>query len=270
MFEPRLALASLSGESDAAWALAGADHAGAALLGGIALDEPSREAARALVARDRREFLPTDPLAFLDRQLSRVAAAGDATNMDDAADSVGHDGTASPSIRPGINIRSTTVEPIGAAAAICADHGAICELNAHCRQPELRAVGCGETLLADPDRLATFVARAVSEGPDVSVKVRAELPDVDLVAVAETIADAGATAIHIDAMDSPAVVGRVAAATDLFVIANNGVRDRASVAQYLDRGADAVSVGRPSREPDGPVLRRVARALAARRAEVSP
>jgi hypothetical protein len=53
MFEPRVALASLSGEADAAWATQAAEHAGAAFLGGIALDEPTREAARLLVERDR-------------------------------------------------------------------------------------------------------------------------------------------------------------------------------------------------------------------------
>lgn len=251
MFEPRLAVASLSGEADAAWALAAADHAGAAFLGGIALDEPAREAARRLVARDRAEFLPPDPLAFIDEQLAAVADA-DAT------------------IRPGINVRTTTVGPIREAAAICADHDAIIEINAHCRQDELCAVGCGESLLADTDRLAEYVAVAAETAPAVSVKVRAEVEGVDLVAVAKRIEAAGADAIHIDAMDSEAVVGDVAAATDLFVIANNEVRDAASVREYLGYGADAVSVGRPSRDPEGAVISRVADAVAEAEPEVPP
>ncbi|TQQ82953.1 dihydropyrimidine dehydrogenase [Halonotius terrestris] len=252
MFEPRLALASLSGEADADWALAAADHAGAAFLGGIALDDPSREAARKLVARDREEFLPPDPLAFIDNQLSRVATDTEAE------------------IRPGINIRSTTAEPIREAAAICADYEAIVEINAHCRQDELCAVGCGESLLADSNRLAEYVTVAAEEGATVSVKVRAEVDGVDLVAVGERIEAAGADAIHIDAMDSEAVVSDFADATDLFVIANNEVRDADSVREYFGYGADAVSVGRPSREPDGPVLRRVADAVAAHTTEPNP
>jgi len=251
VFEPRLALASLSGEADADWARAAADHAGAAFLGGIALDEPARDAAEKLLARDRKEFLPADPLAFVDDQLTAVAAA-------DA------------SIRPGINIRSTTVEPVRQAAAICADHDAILEINAHCRQPELRAVGCGETLLADTDRLAEFVTVAAETAPAVSVKVRAEVDGVDLVAVAERIETTGADAIHVDAMDSEAIIGRVANATDLFVIANNEVRDAESVREYVEFGADAVSVGRPSREPDGAVMRRVAAAVADHPLEPTP
>lgn len=240
-FEPRLALASLSGEADAEWAADAADLAGAAFLGGIALDDPSREAARELVDRDRREFLPDDPLAFISEQLAA---------LDDVP------------IQPGVNVRSTTVGPIREAAAICADHGAILEINAHCRQPELREIGCGETLLADSDRLTKYVEAAAAEGPAVSLKVRAEVPGVDLPTVARRSEDAGADAIHVDAMDSEAVIRDVAAATDLFVIANNEVRDRESVQEYLGYGANAVSVGRPSREPTGPVLRRVAAAVA--------
>jgi tRNA-dihydrouridine synthase len=45
------------------------------------------------------------------------------------------------------------------------------------------------------------------------------------------------------------------AATDCAVVANNGVRDRETVGEYLGFGADAVSVGRPSDDPA--VLERV-------------
>jgi tRNA-dihydrouridine synthase len=55
------------------------------------------------------------------------------------------------------------------------------------------------------------------------------------------------------------VVGRVADATGLFVVANNGVRDQPIVREYLAAGADAVSVGRPSDDPV--VLSRVCAAV---------
>ncbi|RLM57302.1 dihydropyrimidine dehydrogenase [Halobellus sp. Atlit-31R] len=240
MFAPRVALASLSGAADAAWARAGSDHAGAAFLGGVALDEATREAARELVARDREEFLPSDPLGFLERQLDA---------LEDAP------------IRPGVNVRSATPDPVADAAEICADRDAIIELNAHCRQPEMRAVGCGEALLRDTDRLCEYVGVASDAGAAVSVKVRAEVPGVDLAATARALAAAGADAVHVDAMDSEPVVGDVAdAAPELFVIANNEVRDRASAREYLRYGADAVSLGRPS--TDGRVRRCVRRAVA--------
>lgn len=239
MFTPRLALASLSGEADAEWAEFGAEWAGAAFLGGICLDEPTRAAAREMVAdRDRTEFLPEEPITFIDRQLSALA------DVD---------------IRPGINVRSTTTEPVREAAAVAADHDAILELNAHCRQDELCAAGCGETLLRNPDRLEPLVAAADDAGAAVSVKVRTELDGVDLVSVGRRVEAAGADAIHIDAMDSEAVVADVADETGLFVIANNGVRDRETVREYLEYGADAVSVGRPSDDPA--VLSRVNEAV---------
>ncbi|SDZ77881.1 TIM-barrel protein, putative [Haloplanus vescus] len=233
-----LALASLSGESDAEWARAGAAHADLAFLGGVAVDDASREAARQLVARGREEFLPEDPIAFVDRQL---------TALDDAP------------IRAGVNVRSATLDPIRAVAARCAAHDAVIEINAHCRQDELCAVGCGERLLRDTDRLADYVAAASETGATVSVKVRAEVAGVDLPATARRLDDAGADIVHVDAMDSEPRVADVAAVTDAAVLANNGVRDRATAWEYLAYGADGVSVGRPSDDPA--VLQRVARAV---------
>jgi TIM-barrel protein len=240
MFEPRVALASLSGEADADWARAVVDYVGAAFLGGIALDAASRAAATEMVAdRDREEFLPADPIAFVDDELAALADAP---------------------LRPAFNVRSATVDPLREAASVCAHHDAVVEINAHCRQRELRAAGCGETLLADPDRLSRFVAAAADAGATVSVKVRAEVADASLPAVATRIDEAGADAIHVDAMDSEAVIADVVDAADLFVIANNGVRGRETTREYLAHGADAVSVGRASDRPA--VLSRVRAATA--------
>lgn len=236
---PRLALASLSGEADARWAGDGSLWADLAMLGGIALDRESRNAARELVARDRSEFLPPDPLVFIDVQLAALADTP---------------------IRAGMNVRSTTVEPVRAAARLCAAHDAVVEINAHCRQEELCRVGCGETLLRDTDRLCEYVSAAAATGADVSVKVRAEVDGVDLAETARRVEGAGAAMFHVDAMDTEEVIADVADATpDLVLVANNGVRDRETVSEYLDYGADAVSVGRPSTDPR--VLQRVREAV---------
>jgi len=227
-FRPRVALASLSGRSNAAWARDGAPFAGAALLGGIAVDEPTRAAARELVERDREEFLPPDPVAFVEQQF---VALGDVP------------------IRPGINVRTTTLDPLRSVADVCRRHGAILEINAHCRQDEICAAGAGQSLLADTDRLCEQVRAASRRSATVSVKVRTEVDGVDLPAVASAVGEAGASIVHVDAMDSEPMVGEVAAATDAAVVANNGVRDRETVHEYLSHGADAVSVGRPSDDP---------------------
>ena len=239
MFEPRVAVASLSGEADADWARAAAPYVGCAFLGGVALDEATRAAARRLVARDREEFLPADPIAFVDDQLGALA------DID---------------LRPAVNVRSRTVEPVAEAGAVCAANSAVLEVNAHCRQTEMCEAGAGEALLRDPDRLAEQVAAAADAGAAVSVKVRTEVDGIGLPAVAARAVDAGADIVHVDAMDSEPVVGEVRAAVpDAFLVANNGVRGRKSVREYLELGADAVSVGRPSNDPR--VLRRVARAV---------
>ncbi len=244
-FEPRVALASLSGESDAGWARKAKDHVGAAFLGGIALDEQTRAAARKLVARDRTEFLPDDPVSFVDDQLASLADAP---------------------IRPGINVRSTTLPPIRAVGEVCERHGSILEINAHCRQEEMCAAGAGQSLLRKPDRLREQVRVAAETGATVSVKIRAEVPGVDLPEVARQAVNTGAEIVHLDAMDSEALVQEVAETTDCFLVANNGVRDEATVTEYLEYGADAVSVGRPSDKPE--VLSRVRRATDAWFAEV--
>lgn len=238
-FDPPLALASLSGEADATWALAAAGTVGAAFLGGIALDEPTRSAARQMVEdRDRTEFLPDDPVEFVDRQLAQ---------LDDAP------------LQAGVNVRAAGPDPVREAAAVCASHGAILEVNAHCRQPEMCEAGSGHALLSAPDRLAEQVAAAAATGATVSVKVRTEVPGVDLPAVARRAADAGADIVHVDAMDSEPAVADVASATEAAVVANNGVRDAATAREYLDLGADAVSVARASDRPA--VLERVRRAV---------
>jgi len=247
LFWPPVALASLSGASDAAWARAGAPYAGAAFLGGIAIDGPTREAARRLVARERSEFLPADPVAFIDHQFEALAAVP---------------------MRPGINVRTTTLDPLAEVAAVCADHDALLELNAHCRQEEMCAAGAGESLLREPERLCEQVRVARTHGATVSVKVRAEVPGVDLPALARALARAGADCVHVDAMDSEPVVGAVVRATEATVIANNGVRDRETVSEYLAYGADAVSVGRPSDDPR--VLERVRDAAVAWTATATP
>jgi TIM-barrel protein len=242
-FTPRLALASLSGEADARWAARAAPWAGAAFLGGIALDGSTREAARTMVDRDREEFLPADPVAFVARQLDALDAAP---------------------IRPGFNVRAADPAPVSEAARVCAERDAILEVNAHCRQDEMCAAGAGQSLLRDPEALCEQVRAAVEAGATTSVKVRTEVPGVDLLTVAERAAAAGAELVHVDAMDSEERVADVVAAVPdgVWVVANNEVRDAASVREYLDYGADAVSVGRPSGDPV--VLGRVHAALRTR------
>ena len=229
MFDPRVALASLSGESDADWAAWVADHVGCAFLGGISIDDATRAASRRMVERDRDEFLPADPEQFLSGQLRA---------LEDVP------------LRPAINVRSATLVPLEDVADLCRDHGAILEINAHCRQDEICEAGSGQHLLTQPGKLCKQVEAATATGATVSVKVRAEVDGVDLPTLAGRLARSGAAAIHVDAMDSESVIADVSMAANLFIIANNGVRDRDTAREYFEYGADAVSVGRPSDDPE--------------------
>ncbi|MFC7073217.1 tRNA-dihydrouridine synthase [Halovenus rubra] len=237
-FKPPVALASLSGQSDAEWAKSGSTYAGIAFLGGLAIDEATREAARTMAERERNEFLPADPVSFVDSQLD---ALGDVP------------------IQAGFNIRTTRLEPLADVADVCRKYSALLEINAHCRQDEICSVGGGESLLADRERLCKQVSVANERGVDVSVKVRTEVSGVALPSLCESLETAGASVIHVDAMDSEHVVADIAARTSLTIIANNGVRNRETVFEYLNHGADAVSVGRPSDQPT--VLSRVNHAV---------
>lgn len=229
MFTPRLALASLSGESDAAWALQAVPHIGAAFLGGIAIDATARNAAREMVMnRDRSEFLPPDPVAFIRSEFAALEEYP---------------------VQPAVNVRTTTVPPLRAVGEVCAAAGAILEINAHCRQDELCGVGCGESLLGDTDRLTRFISAAVETGATVSVKVRADVSGVDLSQTARACSEAGARLLHVDAMDSESVIRDVRQTFDGFLIANNGVRDAETTEKYLAFGADAVSIARQSDNP---------------------
>lgn len=236
-FTPPVVAASLSGASDADWAREAAPFVGGAILGGLAIDTPTQEAAEEMVARGRGEFRPTNPLEFMHTQLENCADLP---------------------IRPGWNVRARDPGAVRAAAAVCAARGAILEINAHCRQEEMCAAGAGEPLLREPARLREHVWAAAAAGATVSVKVRSEVQGVDLVNVCRVADTAGADIIHVDAMDSEHVVADIVAATDALVIANNGVRDRQTVREYAEYGADVVSVGRPSDDPT--VLARVERA----------
>lgn len=236
-FEPRLAVASLSGVADAEWAGNVAATVGCAMLGGLAIDRPTRTAAKALRGRGRAEFLPADLPAFVDRQLS---AAG------------------SLDLRPALNVRATELDRLDEVAAQCGRHGAAIELNAHCRQSEMCATGAGEQLMREPDRLYEQVAVA-SARTTTSVKLRAGVAGVALPELVAGLEAAGASWVHVDVMDSPEVIERLASTDGPALIANNGVRDAASARCYLRRGADAVSVGRASDDPR--LLARVAAAI---------
>lgn len=218
-----LALASLSGESDARWALRRREWIDVAFLGGLALDETTLEAARAMVGRGRDEFLTSEPFEWVHEQFTKLEETG---------------------VRPAVNVRASSPRPLERAAKVVGEYDGILEINAHCRQPEMIEAGSGHALLRDPGRLWEYLDATGRCEIDVSLKARFEVPEVDGVNLLNRAAEKGLTYLHVDTMDSEALLREVTGAT---VIANNGVREPKDLEAMAEYGAGMVSVARGDR-----------------------
>ncbi len=225
-----IALASMAGITDSSFA-SGFGSAGLVVLGGYNLDGPTNEAAGKEIDRGRTEFISDNPIEFLEKELE--AAKGITTIA--------------------VNVRAASPEPYIEAANLAKKSGAILEINAHCRQPEMTALGAGEALLKDILRLCEYIGEIKKTGVVLSVKTRANV--VNDVELAKAIEKAGADIIHIDAMHPDGmdigVIRRVRNSTDLFIIGNNSVVDFESAKEMFSHGADMVSLARAVRANPG-------------------
>lgn len=230
--EEGVVLASESGLTDSSYVKERSNWIDAAFLGGTNADEKTLNAALEMVSRGRKEFL-TRSKKFARRELK---------NLKDT-DIIG-----------GVNVRSSSLEPLLEVAEIIDRYNGILEVNAHCRQPEMIQTGCGHKLMKDKSRLSRWIEEIKKTGVTVSIKTRAEIVDTEELAI--TIEKAGGDIIHIDCMDSPEVINDISRNTDLFIIANNGVRSHKDFKEYIKRGADAVSTARGGRS--NKILNRIA------------
>ncbi len=232
-----IALAPMAGITDSRFA-SRFRNAGMIVLGGYNLDDKTNDAAQKEIARGRKEFVSKEPMEFLKNEL---AAAKDLTTI-------------------AFNVRAATIGPYIEAAHLAKKSGAILEINAHCRQPEMLELGAGEALLKDAPRLCEYIREIKKTGVVLSVKTRANV--VNDVELAKAIESAGADIIHIDAMprsgeiqDFPGadigVIKRVRNSTGLFIIGNNSVVDFESAKEMFSHGADMVSVARAALSEPG-------------------
>lgn len=224
-FKNPIALAPMAGIADSAFANQYAGNAGLVVLGAFSLDEASIAVASKLVARGRKEFISDEPLELIKKEIRAVK----------------------PGTAVAVNVRSAALEPLIEAAKVVKAEGAILELNAHCRQPEMLEAGIGEALLNDLSRLSAWIKAIKETGVVLSVKVRANV--VDDIELARIIDKSGADIIHVDAMqegygpDLDAILD-YRDATRLFLIGNNSIRDFEAAKDMFSRGADMVSVAR--------------------------
>lgn len=148
-----------------------------------------------------------------------------------------------------VNIRSTTPQPVIDISKI--DGVDVVEINAHCRQPEIMDLGCGQALLLNTLRLHEFVEEVVKKAESkVSVKIRANVAGVDETKVSKIIDDTGADFIHVDAMKPGYndadynIITSIKENTDIFLVGNNSIRTLKSARQMLNAGADGISMAR--------------------------
>lgn len=127
----------------------------------------------------------------------------------------------------------------------------VVEINAHCRQPEITDIGCGQALLYDTELLYEFTREVVKNaGSKVSVKIRANVENVDDIEVSKAIEEAGADFLHVDAMKPGynhadyTLISNIKEETSIFLIGNNSIRDVESARKMISSGADGISMAR--------------------------
>jgi len=131
-------------------------------LGGYNADQSTLNAGQEILARGRPEFdlKPGDLLPYLEEQ-SFLLKCQDLW-----------DGMVS------VNLRALTTDPIIEVSRL--KNVDVVEINAHCRQPEITQLGCGQALIGNPSHLEKFTREVVKKAKSkVSVKIRANVPDVD-------------------------------------------------------------------------------------------
>ena len=131
-----------------------------ATLGGYSLDESTIEASKRIIERGRKEF--DFPLDVIFNHIENEVASIKNVHSD---------------VKVSANVRATTPQPIIEAGNI--KDLDIIEINCHCRQNEILAIGCGQNMLNRPD-LSDFISQVVDNvKSEVSVKIRANVESVD-------------------------------------------------------------------------------------------
>jgi TIM-barrel protein len=223
-FRNPVAVASMAGITDGAFFEKCRD-AGLYILGGYSLDEATMGASREIAGRGRKEFVTDDIFGLMEEELKKVSGKGAAI---------------------GINVRATSAGPFLQAAGLAKKYGAIMEINAHCRQEEMAAIGVGEVMLRDRVGLARLVADVKKTGVALSLKMRAGV--VDDVPLCRLLEKAGLDIVHVDAMGSRGAnlnaVKRIRDGTGLFIIGNNSITNYETAHAMYAAGADMISLAR--------------------------
>ena len=202
-----------------------------ATLGGYSLDESTIEASKRIIERGRKEF--DFPLDVIFNHIENEVASIKNVHGD---------------VKVSANVRATTPQPIIEAGNI--KDLDIIEINCHCRQNEILAIGCGQNMLNRPD-LSDFISQVVDNvKSEVSVKIRANVEGVDTFEIANLIENAGADYLHIDAMKKGVfeadweLLEKICNNVDIKVIGNNSVNSQENLKKMISTGVDGFSIAR--------------------------
>lgn len=216
-----IALASMAGIVDAAYALERAGHIGAAFLGGFSIDDETILASHDLAEAGRSEFFFPDPVAGIKAEVEKLKGSD---------------------IVAGINLRGTKPASFVHLAEELGDI-AVYEIDAHCRQLPMINAGAGERYLYEHHNLCDIIKALKKLDICVSVKIRAGL--VDERGLARALWKAGADIIHIDLMDfGYQKIRQIRNACPLQIIANNSMNSYDRMMEQFSHGADMVSLAR--------------------------
>ena len=200
-------------------------------LGGYNLDEKTIAAGCSIIQRGRQEFDITEENVV--------------PSIKKEADIIKNSWNGIVSV----NLRSVSFKPIVEISKL--PEIDVVEINAHCRQPEITEIGCGQALLYDTKKLYNFTKNVVKKAESkVSVKIRANVQDVDDIEVSKAIEKAGADYLHVDAMKPGYnhadynIIQTIKENTEIFLIGNNSIRDLKSARDMLSAGADGISLAR--------------------------
>ncbi|MCE5214060.1 MAG: tRNA-dihydrouridine synthase [Methanobacterium sp.] len=148
-----------------------------------------------------------------------------------------------------VNLRAVTTSPIIEISEI--NEVDVVEINAHCRQPEITGLGCGQSLLFKPEKLERFTHEVVKKADSkVSVKIRANVQGTDIIEISKSVENAGADYLHVDAMKPGHpqadydVISSIKQTTEIFLIGNNSIKDLKSAQKMIDAGSDGISLAR--------------------------
>lgn len=202
-----------------------------ATLGGYSLDSPAIEASKKIIARGRAEFdFPLDEIF---------------THIQNEVNSIK---SVHSSVKVSANVRATTPQPIIDVGNI--RDLDIVEINCHCRQEEILAIGCGQEMLNRPD-LSNFISEIVDNvKSEVSVKIRANVEGTDTLEISKLIEDAGADYLHVDAMKKGVfeadweLLSEICNNVNIKVIGNNSVNSRENLEKMVNTGVDGFSIAR--------------------------